>query len=355
MTARPRSCSIAFDSQTEGITVNHQMLVEVTRGDEVECVHAGSIAVVNAAGDLLYRAGDPHSVTFTRSTIKPFQAAPFLQAGGVQHFGLSTRETALLCASHSGESMHVDTAQSILHKAGCSEHLLRCGCHVPMHYAVSDTLQTAEAKFTQLHHNCSGKHAGFLAYCVQHGLPLESYLDPAHRLQQEVRNSVAHFANMSPQDLKMGIDGCSAPNYAMPLSRLALSYARLAQGEESDRYGSTLATLRSAMTLHPELVSGTGRNDLAFMQTAPGDWVAKIGADGVQVIGVRSAGLGIALKIADGNMRALYTAAVSVLRQLDLVQHAEKSPLAPWIRPHLSNYTGLHTGEVRAAFQLQKV
>ena len=334
--------------------MNHQLLVEVTRGDDVECVHAGSIAVVNTAGDLLYQAGDPHAVTFTRSTIKPFQAVPFLLAGGIQHFGLSTRETALLCASHSGEAMHVDTAQSLLHKAGCNERQLQCGCHVPMHYAVSDTLPPTDAKFTQLQHNCSGKHAGFLAYCVQHGLPLESYLDPTHRLQQEVRDSVAHFADMHPHDLKMGIDGCSAPNYAMPLSRLALSYARLAQGAESIQYGSALMTLRDAMTQHPELVSGTGRNDLAFMQTAPDDWVAKIGADGVQVIGVRSAGLGIALKIADGNMHALYTAAVTVLRQLDLVQHAEKSPLAPWIRPQLLNYTGLHTGEIRAAFQLQK-
>ena len=335
--------------------MSHQMLVEVTRGDEVECVHAGSIAVVNTRGDLLYQAGDPHSFTFTRSTIKPFQAVPFLQAGGVAHFGLTTSETALLCASHSGEAMHVDTAQSILHKAGCNEQQLRCGCHVPMYYSVHDSLPSADAQFTQLHHNCSGKHAGFLAHCVQHGLPLDGYLDPAHPLQQSVRDSVAHFAGMPAQELKMGIDGCSAPNYAMPLSRLALSYARLAQGEESSVYGSALGTLRDAMTRHPELVSGTARNDLAFMQTAPDDWVAKIGADGVQVIGLRSAGLGIALKIADGNMRALYTAAVAVLCQLGLVKHAEQSPLAPWIRPQLTNYSGLRTGEVRAAFQLQKV
>ncbi len=335
--------------------MHHEKLVEVTRGDAVECTHAGSIAVVNVQGDVLYQAGGPHALTFTRSTIKPFQAVPFLHAGGAQHFGLTMRETALLCASHSGEAMHVDTVQSILHKAGCDEQQLRCGCHVPMDYAVHDTLPAANAHFTQLHHNCSGKHAGFLAHCVQHGLPLESYLDPAHPLQRAVRSSVAHVAGMTSQQLVMGIDGCSAPNYAMPLSRLALSYAKLAQGAESSDYESTLATLRDAMTTHPELVSGTGRNDLAFMQTAPNDWVAKIGADGVQVIGVRSAGLGIALKIADGNMRALYTAAVAVLRQLGLVDQAEASPLAPWVRPQLTNYRGLHTGEVRAAFQLQKV
>ena len=337
--------------------MQHQLLVEVTRGDQVECVHAGSIAVVNLHGDLLYQAGDPDHITFTRSTIKPFQALPFLKAGGVQHFDLSTRETALLCASHSGEPMHVETAQSILHKAGCSEQQLRCGCHVPMHFAVTDTYPAADDHFTQLHHNCSGKHAGFLAYCVQHGLPIDRYLDPSHSLQQAVRESVAQSCGLLAHELKMGIDGCSAPNYAMPLSRLAWSYARLAQGQAggSDGIdGDALETLRTAMTRHPELVSGTGRNDLAFMQTGPDDWIAKIGADGVQVIGLRSSGLGIALKIADGNMQALYTAAVAVLCQLGLVEHVEKSPLAPWLRPQLTNYTGLPTGEVRAAFQLQK-
>lgn len=334
--------------------MNPVPLIEVTRGDHVECIHAGSVAVVNTRGDLLYQAGDPQFSTFTRSTIKPFQAVPFMHADGPARFGFTTREVALLCASHSGEPMHIETVQSMLHKAGCDEHHLRCGCHVPMQYTATDRLPPAGETYNQLHNNCSGKHAGFLAYCVQHGHALDSYLDPAHPLQQAVRTSVAHFAGVPESDLKMGIDGCSAPNYAMPLSRLALTYARLAQGSDDAVYGSALGDLYQAMTMHPELVSGTGRNDLAFMQTVPGDWVAKIGADGVQVIGIRSAGLGVAIKIADGNMRALYTAAVAVLTQLGLVGTPESSPLAPWVRPQLKNFMGLHTGEVRSVLQLVK-
>lgn len=334
--------------------MKHAPLVEVTRGADVECIHSGSVAVVNIRGDILYQAGDPHFLTFTRSTIKPFQAVPFLHADGPARFGFTTREVALLCASHSGEPMHIEAVQSMLHKAGCDEHHLRCGCHAPIYYAATDKLPPAGETYNQLHNNCSGKHAGFLAYCVQHGHALDSYIDPAHPLQQAVRASVAHFAGMPESALKIGIDGCSAPNYAMPLSRLALAYARLAQGENDAVYGHAPSDLYQAMTTHPELVSGTGRNDLAFMQTAPGDWVAKIGADGVQVIGVRSAGLGIAVKIVDGNMRALYTAAVSVLQQLGLVKSPEESPLAPWVRPQLKNFRGLHTGEVRSTVQLVK-
>ncbi len=335
--------------------MTHAQLVEVTRGDQVECTHAGSVAVVNTKGDLLYQAGDPDFLTFTRSTIKPFQAVPFMRANGPAKFGYTSREVALLCASHSGEPMHIEVVEGMLRKAGCDEHHLRCGCHVPGYYAAVDQSPPAGAKFNQLHNNCSGKHAGFLAYCVQHGHPIKTYLDPVHPLQQAVRASVAYFARMNEGDLKVGVDGCSAPNYAMPLSRLAVAYAQLAQGASDPRYGSVMGDLYRAMTGNPELVSGTARTDLAFMQAMPGDWVAKIGADGVQVIGVRSAGLGIAIKVADGNARALAPATISVLQQLGLLKSLAGSPLQSWARPQIKNYMGLHTGEIRPVVQLTKI
>ncbi|MGH8809630.1 MAG: asparaginase [Noviherbaspirillum sp.] len=329
-------------------------LVEATRGDDVESIHFGCVAVVDTRGTLLYQAGDPHFLTYTRSTIKPFQALPFLRACGPARFAYGTREIALLCASHSGETMHTDIVQAMLHKAGCDEHHLRCGCHVPLHYTVEENQPPAGAKFNQLHNNCSGKHAGFLAYCVQHGQPLDTYLDPGHPLQQAIRRDVAQAAGIAESDLKSGIDGCSAPNYAMPLSRLALAYARLAQGANDAVHGSLSGDLFDAMTTHPELVSGTGRSDLAFMQTAPGDWVAKIGAEAVQVIGIRSAGLGIAVKVADGNSRALYPAVISVLQQIGVLPSVEATPLASWLRPQTHNFMGLHTGELRPVVKLAK-
>ncbi|HVK94888.1 MAG TPA: asparaginase [Noviherbaspirillum sp.] len=329
-------------------------LVEVTRGGEVESIHFGSVAVVNTQGDLLYHAGDPHFLTFTRSTLKPLQALPFLRDDGLAHFGFTSRELALICASHSGESMHTDTVQAMLHKTGCSERHLHCGCHVPLHFAVESRQPAAGEVFNQLHHNCSGKHAGFLAYCVQHGAPLDTYLDPAHPLQKAIRHSVAQAVDLDESELRMGIDGCSAPNYALPLSRLALAYARLAQGGKDPVHGGLSAALFDAMTGHPELVSGTGRSDLAFMQAAPGDWVAKGGAEAVQAIGIRSAGLGIAVKVSDGNPRGLYPAAISVLQQLGLLPAIDKTPLVPWLRPQLRNLMGIPTGEIRATVLLKK-
>jgi L-asparaginase II len=328
-------------------------MAEVRRGEEVESLHFGSVAVVNTRGELLYYAGDPHFLTFTRSTIKPFQAIPFLRAQGPAKFSYGTREIALLCASHSGEPMHIGLVQSMLNRAGCDEHHLRCGCQVPLHYATDKSPPIGEV-FSQLHNNCSGKHAGFLAYCVQHGLPLDSYLDSGHPLQQAIRGNLAQIAGMQESGLKTGIDGCSAPNYAMPLSKLAFAYARLAQGRKDPEFGDVLGDLFDAMTVHPELVSGTGRSDLVFMQAGAGDWVAKGGAEAVQVIGIRSAGLGIALKVADGDARALYPATVAVLQQAGLLSSADATPLASWQRPQLHNLMGLHTGEIRATVQLVK-
>lgn len=334
--------------------MNFAPLAEVTRGGQVESIHFGAVAIVNARGELLYHAGDPHFLTFTRSTIKPFQALPFLRAGGPSHFGYGSRDIALLCASHSGEAMHTDRVQHMLHKIGCDEHHLRCGCHVPIRYAAESRQPAAGETFTQLHNNCSGKHAGFLAYCVQHGLPLDTYIDPAHPLQREIRSQLAQIAGVGESDLVMGIDGCSAPNYALPLSRLAFAYAKLAQPDAESVHGAGMGDLFRAMTAHPELVSGTGRSDLAFMSSAPGDWVAKGGAEGVQVIGIRSAGLGIAVKIADGNARGLYPVVIEVLRQVELISSVSGTALESWALPSLHNCRNVRVGEVRPTVTLVK-
>lgn len=329
-------------------------LAEVRRGGFLESVHKGCIAVVNARGELLHYAGDPHFWTFTRSTLKPFQAIPFVHAGGPAHFGFSARELALMCASHSGEPVHTDIVQAILHKAGCSERDLQCGCHVPIVYAGANQPLPPGLAVSQVHHNCSGKHAGFLAYCRQHGLDIHAYLKPEQPLQQAVRESVAYFSGVAPHALRIGIDGCSAPNYAVPLSRLAYAYARFAQAAPDPHYGKSASILFEAMAANPELVSGTGRSDLAISRAGRSGWVAKAGAEGVQAIGVRSAGLGIAVKILDGNARALSVIVVAVLRQLGLLSARDEIAMQDLAHPSVLNCNGLAVGEIRAVFKLRR-
>jgi len=323
-------------------------------GNVVENVHMGSVAVVDRSGKLLYSAGEPHYMTFTRSALKPFQALPFLLAGGADRFGFSRPELALLCASHSGEESHVRTVQAILAKIGLDESQLECGCGVPLYYEALGLAVPPERSWTALHHNCSGKHSGFLAWCRLHDVPAEGYVEQSHPLQQAIRARMGELAGMPEADLPVGMDGCSAPNYAMPLSRLAHMFARLAQGGADPIYGSAMGELFDAMTGHPDLVSGQARCDLAYMSAGAGDWVAKVGADAVQTIGVRSAGIGIAIKIADGAKHTLQTATYAVLDQLGLLGQQQRLLLEDYRQPLLTNVRGTVVGDVRACFKLQR-
>jgi L-asparaginase II len=325
-------------------------LIETFRGGTLECVHFGALAVADPHGRVLAHAGDPHWRTFTRSTLKPLQALPFLEAGGAGHFSFTSSNLAMLCASHNGEAKHVAQVDDMLAKAGVPYRRLQCGCHVPMYVELG--VGPAPASYDERHHNCSGKHSGFVAYCAQHGLPLESYLDPAHPLQQAIRRDVAAAVGAHDDELVMGIDGCSAPNYAMPLFKLARGFARLATGRADTRFGASFDLLADAMVKHPDLVSGTGRNDEAFMRIGRGDWVTKVGADGVQVVASRSRGQALALKISDGSKVALFAATVEALDQLGWLDAAQREQLAPWRAATIASVRGAPVGERRPAFRL---
>ena len=328
-------------------------LIELSRGGTLENQHFGAIAVVNTQGAVLAHAGDPYWLSFSRSTLKALQALPFMQAGGAQHFGFSSEQVAMLCASHNGEDMHVAQAQTMLERAGLNYKALKCGCHVPGIFTQLERQPPPDFVIDERHNNCSGKHAGFLAYCVQHGLSRDDYIDPQHPLQQAIRRDVARAVGLTPEDFRLGIDGCSAPNYAMPLAHLARGYARLASGARDSEFGESFAALSEAMTSHPELVSGTGRNDLALMRAGRGDWVSKIGADGVQVVGSKSRGEAFALKIIDANKPALFAATVEVLEQLGWMDDAQRAALEPWRAQDIKNARGLLVGQRQAVFRLQ--
>jgi len=322
----------------------HAPLVVTTRGGAVECVHYGSIAVVDRKGRLVASAGDPRALNFTRSALKPFQALPLVEDGGLARFGFGARELALMCASHNAQALHLAIVRRILGRIGASAHDLQCGSHAPAFYAATGKTPPRR-RWSALCHNCSGKHSGFLAWCRMHGRPLAEYLDPGSPLQRRIRAGLGRL--LPGTRLVRGTDGCSAPNYAMPLQAIARLYCRLASDAGLD-------AMRSAMTRHPDVVSGTGRMDLALMRTGKGDWVAKGGAAGLQAIGVRSRGIGIAVRIADGNPAAVRAATVSALQQLKLLANPRPTPLAPFAEGIVRNDRGREVGRIDARFRLPR-
>lgn len=333
----------------------HRPLIEVLRAGERESEHWGSIAVVDAQGRIIAHCGDLARHVFTRSSLKPFQAAPFVAAGGLEAYRWGSRQLALMCASHSGEPQHVALAKSMLDDCGLNAQALLCGSQVPIHYSQAGSLPSADLTFCTLHNNCSGKHSGFLAACLLHGERIDDYVDIGHPLQRRIRASLAK-ALESDREFISGVDGCAAPNLAMPLPYLARLFAVMASDRSPDSfrsvYGDAPQRCFQAMTTHPDLVSGTDRSDLSLMQIGEGDWVCKAGAEAVQAIGIRSRGLGIAIKIADGNARAMLWVVVEVFRQLGIGTSDQREKLARLTDSPIRNHRGDAIGAYRPVFEL---
>ncbi|MFZ5919884.1 MAG: asparaginase [Chloroflexota bacterium] len=336
-------------------------LVELTRGLLVESVHFGAAAVVDASGKLLMGFGDARLVTFMRSSAKPFQALPFIERGGQRTFGLTPREIALTCASHAGTDEHVRVLKEIQSKVGVTEEHLQCGAHPITHEATLEAMHLRGEKPTPNRHNCSGKHTGMLAHAKLRGLALETYLDREHPIQQAILQCVAEMCDIALEAVELGTDGCSAPNFAVPLYNAALGFARLCDpaGLPENRAGAC-RVITDAMTAHPDMVAGPGRFDTLLMETCRGKIVSKAGAEGFQCIGILSGvvtpaspGIGIAVKVSDGDYagRARPAVVLEILRRLGAVTAEELDGLKAFgpLKP-LQNWRKLAVGEMRPAF-----
>src|SRR6266487_755239 len=253
-----------------------QALFEVTRGNIVESVHSGSIAVVDSNGKLISSYGDPKTVAFLRSSAKPFQALPFVERGGVEYFGFTPRELSISCASHEGSDLHVQTVEGIQKKIGVEENYLQCGVHMPGDVDAFKSLIINNKQPTPNQNNCSGKHTAMLAHAKMRVLPLENYLDINHPVQQDILASFAEMCLLSVKEIELGTDGCSAPNFAIPLYNAALGMARLCDPRElSEARAFACRKITSAMTIHPEMVSAYGEFDEQLMRAGEGKIVCK--------------------------------------------------------------------------------
>lgn len=337
-------------------------LVEVTRGAMVEARHRGIIAVVDAAGELIASLGDISSKTYFRSAAKPFQALPLLTSGAADHFNLTPRELAITIASHSGEQIHLAAVTSILNKTGVDESALLCGAHLPFDPASARQLEAEGRKPTALHNNCSGKHAGMLALAKFLNEPLADYINPSHPIQQQIRAVLALFADIPVTDITIAIDGCSAPVFGLSIEALARSYAQLVAVEQTEIPRSFYASAQrvvKAMIEYPEMIGGTSdRLDTELMRVARGRIISKVGAEGVQLLGVLPGddyphGLGIAIKVEDGDTRrARDPVVIETLRQLGLLDEAQRARLDRYAHSTIFNHRHLEVGEVRPCFNL---
>jgi L-asparaginase II len=334
-----------------------EILAKVIRGATVESIHRGHLIIVDGSGETVAQIGDPDTITFWRSSAKPFQALPFLLNGGAARFGFSEKEIALACGSHSGETFHVSTVEQMLFKGGFSESDLQCGAHAPFDEKTWQQMIKIGIQPTALHNNCSGKHAAMLA-CAKHtGADISIYHLLENPVQQKILDLISLVSEVPKDEIKIGIDGCALPSFALPVRAMARSFAALVCAPPTFDGNLRIACRQivSALMNYPEMIGGTDRLDTLIMQAAPGKLISKIGAEGVLTAAILPSkkwktGLGIAFKIEDGDdKRARAVVFIELLRQLGVFGAETLRQFSPM---SMTNRRGENVGEIGPTFTL---
>ncbi len=330
------------------------ILIEVTRGDMVESIHRGRVAVVDVTEKVALHWGDIEAPVYPRSAIKAIQALPLVESGAADAFALSDAELAIACASHSGEARHIKTVRAWLERMGLSEDNLECGPHWPRHHQQTlHNMVRAGVVPGDVHNNCSGKHTGMLATAHHLGEPLSGYTKPTHPVQQRILGTLEALCGLDLSDAPRGTDGCSVPTWGIPLSNMALAFARLGAPDELPQARAAAATrIRKAIAAEPFMVAGTDRYCTTMMAAAGEAIFVKTGAEGVFCAALPEYGLGIALKCDDGAVRGAQLMLTAVLRRIGALDEGLAAQLDSLVTIPLNNCNGALVGMVRPSASL---
>lgn len=318
-------------------------MAEIYRGAFLESAHVGHAVIARSDGEIVEAFGDPDQIILPRSSIKMMQALPLVESGAADT--LTQEQLALACASHSAELRHVERVSAWLEDLGLDEHSLCCGPQASLDKDLRHAMIRDGKAPTRLHNTCSGKHAGFLTLAKHMGAGLD-YVDPAHPVQTGAK---AAIEDMCGEDSPgFGIDGCSAPNFAISVAGFARGLARFASSKASTVREKAAARLRHAMMTHPAMVAGNRRACTELMQAASIKFATKTGAEGVYSAIIPELELGIALKISDGADRAAEVAIAALLVRVGALD-SKHPTVARYLERPIRNFDGLLTGAQKPA------
>lgn len=323
------------------------LFVQVTRGGIVESEHSIKAVIVSSSGTVVESWGEVDSLVYPRSAIKAMQVLAFIEMGGAEQFAFTEAETAICCASHNGEPEHVKTVQSMLDKLAYSESDFECGCHWPMRVEAGYVLSGEGKKPNQLHNNCSGKHAGMLGLAKLLGVPAQGYINIDHPVQQTIADTMAQMCEYDYSTASWSPDGCSAPTWAMPLTNLALAFAKFASPEKlSEARQKACKTLYDAVVKHPFMVAGTDRYCTDMMTILQKRVFLKVGAEGVYIAAIPELKLAIALKCEDGAVRAAESVMTALLDHVGITSFVADDVMHKYRSVTLKNWEKRTTGEI---------
>jgi len=330
--------------------MSYELLVEVTRNGTVESRHFGAAVVCDFQGSVVESWGDIEQLIFPRSALKPMLAIQLLETGASDRYALNDAELSLACSSHQGEEMHQTLVASWLNRLGLTEDHLACGAVLPEHTESAHQLLALGQNGCRIHHNCSGKHSGFLTTALHLDLPLDDYHLLEHPLQQLSLEILSDLAGVDIKQYPMGTDGCGLPAPTMPLLKLAHAMARFAKPVDlTDTRAQAIYRLHEAISNEPLYIAGHGSVVSELNEVTNGTVLAKTGAEGILTAALPERGLGIAVKIADGSARARSVALLAILDHLGALSEDEKQNLQLHIAPVLLNSRGFEIGDIRPA------
>ena len=326
------------------------ILVDVMRGDYLESQHAGAVYVVDDQGSELLSIGDVNALLFPRSAIKIMQALPLVESGAAAKYNLNNRQLALACSSHNGEPLHTQTAESILQAATLSASLLECGAHMPYHKPSEYQLVRTNKAPCALHNNCSGKHAGMLAFAAHQKLDLFNYIDLEHPVQQTIADVISDLTEFEIKSAPCAKDGCSVPTWAAPLKSWAQALAKISRGKglgESRKL--SFNTLQQAVMAEPYYVAGTDRYCTNAMAKLSTPLFIKTGAEGVFCATLPEHGIGITLKCSDGSTRGAEMMLSATLKKLGLLKDEDQAVLNQMLNITLKNCNDFEVAHIKPA------
>jgi L-asparaginase II len=328
--------------------MQNPVLVDVYRANVLESFHRGAICVVNENNEVIFSKGNVEQICYPRSAMKFIQVLPLLVLGGMEKYGFTLEEIAIMCGSHNAEQEHITVVESILSKIGLDKTNLFCGPQYPSSKHDANQLIIANKKPEHIHNNCSGKHAGMLALCQLMNEPIQDYIHPNHAIQQLILEYVATIYEYPKEKMVTALDGCSAPIYAIPVLNQAIGFKNLVCNQYDEKLANACKIVIEAVSKYPFMVAGSKRYCTDMMQITAPHIIGKTGAEGIFCMSLTEQKIGVCIKIDDGKMLPQYNVAQAFVSATGLFSEEALAPLHHYLQEPLINFNKFTVGEIKA-------
>ena len=324
-----------------------KITINFNRANLIESSHQIKILVKNTKGKTLITSGNNNDYIYPRSSIKIFQAIPFMHSNAVKHFKLNSKMIALACSSHRGEYFHIKELKKWINKINVSEKVLQCGIHYPLNLVATEKILRKNIRVNQLYNNCAGKHLAMISGSLKNKYNINNYLKFNHKYQKEIRNVFEKFSNIKIKKKNYGVDGCSAPQYSFKIKDINKMLVNLIKSYNGIFYYHNEVThLIDSIINYPNYIGGTDSLDSKIMMISDNKIFCKGGAEGVFLFTDFKKGIAGVIKVIDGNERAIPPLIYNLFKKLKLFNYGELQKFSKLYKFKLINHAKINIGSI---------